>query len=44
MRRQADLVFAALDGLSFQQVTLRGPGETRAALGRLIELLRQLRP
>ena len=40
----ADLVFAALDGLSFQQVTLRGPGETRAALGRLIELLRQLRP
>lgn len=39
----ADLVFAALDGLTFQQVTLRGPEQTRAAIARLVELLGLLR-
>ncbi len=40
----ADLVFAALDGLVFQQVTLRGPEATRAAVARLNELLAGLSP
>ena len=39
----ADLVFAALDGLVFQQVSLRGPEHTRAALARLTKILRELR-